>query len=269
MRITTRLDLFIGVAMAVDLSKCRRSEAAVEDKGSPEQFHICAKWLGKKHLTLEELPGNRLSFTADLVLRFQSYWKVVVSRWLSKPDLRLPFHHLSSQGFWEPLTNELKPSKHRSLTESVEMVPSFFAAMKDREFLRCARAVLISHYFPPFEQIALRTLTGIDDKHSETDAQLIREEAREYARHTARDARFRIQVVSAYLFTCARTGYRLTTLSGSSIVDAAHIHERSDCQNDDPQNGLALSKNAHWMFDEGLWSLTDDFKILVAPMAAS
>ena len=67
----------------------------------------------------------------------------------------------------------------------------------------------------------------------------IKEDALEYARSTARDARFRIQVVSGYLFTCALTGYSLTTVTCSSIVDAAHIQERH------PRNGLALCKNAH------------------------
>ncbi|TRZ97791.1 MAG: hypothetical protein D4R81_11895 [Nitrospiraceae bacterium] len=31
-----------------------------------------------------------------------------------------------------------------------------------------------------------------------------------------------------------------------------------------PQNGIALSKNAHWLFDQGLWSLTDDCRVIVA-----
>jgi predicted restriction endonuclease len=30
------------------------------------------------------------------------------------------------------------------------------------------------------------------------------------------------------------------------------------------QNGLALSKNAHWLFDAGLWTVSDDFRVLVA-----
>jgi putative restriction endonuclease len=212
---------------------------------------------------------NQLSMTPDLILRFQSFWRVVVSRWTTKPDLRMPFHHLSNQGFWKPLTKDLKPSSHRSLTEIVEIDPSFMAAMEDAAFLRRARTVLISEYFPPFEQVALQTLTGVEKKDAEADLKEIRDEAREFARSTARDARFRIQVVSSYLFTCALTGYSLTTAANSSIVDAAHIHERRDSQNDDPRNGLALSKNAHWMFDEGLWSLTDDLKIIVAEKAFS
>jgi len=215
----------------------------------------------------DKLPGNQLSLSADLALRFQSFWRVVVARWITKPELRMPFHHLSTQGFWKPLTKDHKLSNHRSLTETVEIDPSFLAAIEDASFRKRARAVLIGQYFPPLEQIALRTLTGIGGADDEAATKEVKAEAREYARSTARDARFRIQVVSSYLFTCGLTGYGLTTISSSSIVDAAHIHERRDSKNDDPRNGLALSKNAHWMFDEGLWSVTDDLKIIVAQKA--
>jgi putative restriction endonuclease len=79
-----------------------------------------------------------------------------------------------------------------------------------------------------------------------------------------RDARFRIEVVIvAYKHTCALTGYRMTTLEMESIVDAAHIHQFSDSRNNDLRNGLALSKNAHWQFDRGLWSITDDYRVIV------
>jgi putative restriction endonuclease len=29
-------------------------------------------------------------------------------------------------------------------------------------------------------------------------------------------------------------------------------------------NGIALFKNAHWLFDNGLWSIGDDYTVLVA-----
>ena len=79
-----------------------------------------------------------------------------------------------------------------------------------------------------------------------------------------REARFRIRVVGAYNFTCALSAYRLTTISAGSIVDAAHIHEFRDSRNNDPHNGIALSKNAHWTFDQGLWTIADDYRIIVA-----
>ena len=53
-------------------------------------------------------------------------------------------------------------------------------------------------------------------------------------------------------------------MNSGSIVDAAHIHEFADSRNNDPRNGIALSKNAHWLFDQGLWSLTDDFRVVIA-----
>jgi putative restriction endonuclease len=89
-------------------------------------------------------------------------------------------------------------------------------------------------------------------------------EARDKAELSGRDMRFRLDVVAAYNYTCALTGLRLTTITTGSIVDAAHIHQFSDSRNDDPRNGMALCKNAHWLFDAGLWTLDDDYRVLVA-----
>jgi putative restriction endonuclease len=47
-------------------------------------------------------------------------------------------------------------------------------------------------------------------------------------------------------------------------VDAAHIEPFAETQNDDIENGLALCKNAHWMFDEGLWSVGKDGRVVLA-----
>src|SRR5262249_39782243 len=84
------------------------------------------------------------------------------------------------------------------------------------------------------------------------------------AKKQGREVRFRLNVVAAYNYTCALTRYRLTTISSGSIVDAAHIHQFSDSRNNDPQNGLALCKNAHWLFDNGLWTLNEDYTVRVA-----
>jgi putative restriction endonuclease len=86
----------------------------------------------------------------------------------------------------------------------------------------------------------------------------------EEAIQQGREARFRLRAVAACNYTCALTGYRLNTITGATVVDAAHIHQFADSRNNDLRNGLALSKTAHWLFDQGLWSLTDDFRVLVA-----
>ena len=33
----------------------------------------------------------------------------------------------------------------------------------------------------------------------------------------------------------------------------------------DIHNGLALTRNVHWAFDRGLWSVDDQFRILIKP----
>ncbi len=93
---------------------------------------------------------------------------------------------------------------------------------------------------------------------------ILTRQANDAAIAEGRTARFRVDVVAAYCHTCAFTGYRITTITGHSIVDAAHIHQFAKSQNDDPQNRIALCKNAHWLFDCGLWTLDDDYRVLVA-----
>jgi putative restriction endonuclease len=97
-------------------------------------------------------------------------------------------------------------------------------------------------YFLPEEKVALYSMLKLKPSASE-----IREGETTYKTSvkTGRDARFRIEVVPlAYRHTCTLTGYRMTTLGMESIVDAAHIHEFRDSRNNDPRNGIALSKNA-------------------------
>lgn len=79
-----------------------------------------------------------------------------------------------------------------------------------------------------------------------------------------RDAKFRFAVVAAYGYTCALTGYRLVTITGKAIVDAARVHQFASSRSNDIQNGFALSKNAHWLFDNGLWSIDRQYRVMVA-----
>ena len=86
----------------------------------------------------------------------------------------------------------------------------------------------------------------------------------EEAQQSGREARFRLNIVSLYNYTCALTGCRLLTISSGSIIDAAHIHQFADSRNNDIRNGIALCKNAHWLFDNGLWTIADDYTVKVA-----
>ena len=210
------------------------------------------------------LPHEILPLTPELAYRFSTYAGIVASRRKQRPDIRYPFFHLKGNGVWSPLAENGHPAETRLQARYARMPADFVAFANDPASREQARRILIATYFPHSERLELYALTGLPVP---TDEQLAKDanyKPPEELGQQGREARFRIRVMAAYNYTCALTCYRLTTISGKSIVDAAHIHQFSDSRNNDPRNGIALSKNAHWLFDNGLWTLTDDYRVIVA-----
>jgi putative restriction endonuclease len=79
-----------------------------------------------------------------------------------------------------------------------------------------------------------------------------------------RDRIFRTNVLDAYDSRCALTGFKFINGGGRAEVEAAHIKPVEHGGPDRVANGLALCGTAHWMFDRGLISLSDDLDILVS-----
>lgn len=210
------------------------------------------------------LPRSMLPLSPELAFRFFVYWSAVARRRTQKPDVRLPFHYLQSDGLWTALSEDGKRSPHCRQTRFAEMTSDFVACTNDPSWRDKARRILVASYFRPSEQLALFELMGMPIPDSSEMAAELAAATRADAENQGREARFRLTIVPAYNYSCALTGYRLTTITASSIVDAAHIHQFSDSRNNDPTNGIALSKNAHWLFDQGLWSLTDEYRVIVA-----
>ncbi len=165
-----------------------------------------------------ELASRTTALTPGLRVRFNAYWPIVLNRWGTKPDPTMPFHYLSSQGFWHARTAKGLPSESVHSTRSIELHPDFFHLLQQPTFRELGRRVLVATWFPAAEQVALRASLGLDvDNATET------------------------------------------------LVDAAF----ADTRNNDPRNGLALTPDAHWSFDEGLWTIDDDLRVVVARDAFS
>lgn len=210
-----------------------------------------------------KLPGRVLTRTPELVLRFRELGTLVADRWSTRLDLRLPFYHLKTQGFWQAFTAEMSPAQASETCAVIELHPEFFALLADRDFRVKARLVLVSRYFTEPEQAALFEFFGLALGRATKTADQVLAQALAAGRRKGRSARFQVRVVDDYFHTCALTGYRCFTTDGASIVDAAHIEPWAETGNDDLTNGLALSKSAHWMFDAGLWTVDDDLRVVV------
>jgi len=60
------------------------------------------------------------------------------------------------------------------------------------------------------------------------------------------------------------TGLCIRNGGGRPEVDAAHIWSVEDGGPDVVNNGLALSKTVHWLFDRGLIGVRDDYSLVVS-----
>jgi putative restriction endonuclease len=79
-----------------------------------------------------------------------------------------------------------------------------------------------------------------------------------------RDRVFRSVVLRAYDERCAVTGLKLINGGGRAEVAAAHIRPVEHHGPDIVNNGVALSGTAHWMFDRGLITFSDDLDIIIS-----
>jgi putative restriction endonuclease len=210
------------------------------------------------------LPPHELELTPELAFRFATSWSVVAGRRKQRPDVRYPFYYLKSDGFWVTLDKDRQPTADLRAARFARLPAGFVAFASDPVCREKARQLLIAKYFPAAEQADMYALTGLAVSGEGEPAATASYQLPDESQKQGREARFRLRVVAAYHYTCALTGYRLTTISGRSIVDAAHIHQFADSRNNDVRNGLALCKNAHWLFDNGLWTLGDDYRVLVA-----
>jgi len=210
------------------------------------------------------LNSELIPLSAELTYQFLTYWRIVSHRRKSSPDVRMPFHHLAGDKLCHSLDAKLNPSPDRKLTRFIRLTGGTHDLFCDAGFRAEVRRILIVRYFQPGEQVTLAEILNIRESELGEKTIELATSDRDTAVRNGREVKFRLVVVSAYSFTCSLTRHRLTTITRGSMVDAAHIHQFADSRNNDPRNGIALSKNSHWMFDQGLWTINDDLTVKVA-----
>ncbi len=216
-----------------------------------------------------DVPDGWVKYDVRLVSCFRDYWELVRERQRNSPDIPMPFNALGGDRdqIWQCFTTDGQPSISKLTTRLCHLDPYLFACLQDGDFRREVRRSLVGIYFTPSEQVMLCARLGLPTPKTEAVA-ILRADAAAFKaqQKKGRDSRFKSDILSGYYFTCALTGYRLET-DTKAIVQAAHIHQHAKSGNDDSRNGLALTPDAHWMFDAGLWTVIpkgDDLLIHVA-----
>lgn len=236
---------------------------------------------------------NLIQYTEELDDAFNLYLSRVL------PEVRnttgiLPFYHLKNEkgGFWHlvPVPGKQQEldsirqiktlSKLNEYVVGVRLDDTLFDVLITSECREAMRRHLIQTYFAPpaydllllTSKIANETLEYSDKLQSQVAQQFkpkkIRELSLEYSPES-RSTAFRRIVVDAYAHYCAACGLQLITPEGRTAVEAAHIIPWSCSYNDDPRNGISLCKVHHWAFDEGLITVTHEYKIKISPIVKS
>ncbi|MFW6297601.1 MAG: HNH endonuclease [Desulfosalsimonas sp.] len=81
-----------------------------------------------------------------------------------------------------------------------------------------------------------------------------------------RDQAFASVILEQYAFQCAVTGVKYHAVNLTE-AQAAHIIAKGHQGSDDPRNGIALSRTAHWAFDVGMFTISDQYEVMVHPKA--
>jgi len=216
-----------------------------------------------------DLRDRWVAYNADLVTRFRDYWDLVVDRRKNRPEITMPFNALGGErdAIWERYDEHGNPSISKLTTRLCHLDPDLFTCLHDASFRLNARRIMIAAYFTPAEQVGFCERFRLSVPDTTEMAEFAKDrDAFKASQKKGRDNRFKAEVGPGYKYTCALTGYCLQTTTGY-MVQAAHIHQHAKSGNDDPRNGLALTPDAHWMFDAGLWSAVpkgDDFIVRVA-----
>ena len=166
-----------------------------------------------------------------------------------------------------PFSDGTGPIEHGLLNEHGRMsgrAQSAVRPVSPADFLRIVEAGLQQNedMLPRVESID-PTPGLLEDRatyYLETEQQRLRQ----LTSRVVRDKVFRRIVLRAYDERCSITGLKFINGGGRAEVDAAHIRPVKDNGPDIIHNGIALSGTAHWMFDRGLISLSDNLDILIS-----
>jgi putative restriction endonuclease len=227
-----------------------------------------------------QITRNQIPFNAELIATFLKLWSHLEP--VRKPDIGLPFYHLTSDGFWHYqmkvgfeslIAAKVKIRTASTIRETVEYAYlddelwSLLQNERDRSILT---HTLISGWFSDRSQdvqplLQVNAFAELEENLRSLGGKIYQpQELEDEQTVIVRDAAFRKIVVSTYNQRCAFCGLQILDPLGQNIVDGAHIKPFSQFYDDRIDNGLSLCKNHHWAFDRFWFSINDNYTIIVS-----
>lgn len=235
---------------------------------------------------------RRIFITPELTHTFSTLWNQLAGSAYSK-GFALPFYHLKSEkgGWWKLVPNPgfessvEMPGSMRSFgnlstavayAEIDRELAALFLEKKTREILQ---KTLFDTYFP--EKSPAQTWLSEDGYFDELRGEMMEESSTAYKARIQglktkldpetyqievfnRGTLFRREVVKLYDETCCVTGLRVSATFTITMVDACHIVPFAASFDNSLTNGIALCPNLHRAFDRGLFSVDENYRVMLS-----
>ncbi len=256
----------------------------------PENTHFRAPYKPLMLLAVSDLiaagtiTDNFIEYTELLLETFDRYWRIIFDHSKFANPIQ-PFFYLKSEGFWHL---QAQPGMQQALANTPDIATlgklnqlvigatldqPLFGLLQQPLAREQLRKSLIQTYFTPELQPALMAVTNMNTAIFNYTDSLVQQSQRVFREISPIDAPYQVEVrssafrqvvVPSYDYCCAICGIRIITPEGRSAAEAAHIIPWSQSYNDDPRNGISLCGLHHWIFDQGLLTITPAYQIQIS-----
>lgn len=220
------------------------------------------------------IQNNQIPVSDELIETFNNYWNLIASGSSYKGGLHYPFIYLQTEGFWcvtfKLGYNGIQPkttSKLKAVVENASLDRELFDLLQDPISRQELIDTLIAAWFSA-NQKKIEDILKINQDFQNSNpfglSTTINEPRFILKKFLVRNAFFRKAIVHIYDYRCAFCRLKVTRSLNQNIVDGAHIKPFSEFYDSQTDNGIAFCKNHHWAFDQGWFSIDDDYKIIVA-----
>jgi putative restriction endonuclease len=237
-----------------------------------------------------EIDRNWIGINEALLTRFYDLWHLLVNT-ANPPNFSLTFFHLGNErrGLWKlnAIPGKTIITTHKFSYKSIKLLKEtflgaqlskeFYSALKSRLNRDTLKHALLNTYFPDSsvrkretserysKKIEKQILFDTAENYAGDIIEHIHEESMESKEEELilRNYIFRKAVLDKYNNQCAITGLKIESPEEELLVDACHIVPFAQTSDDSILNGIALAPTLHRAFDNGLISISDNYKVLV------
>ncbi len=264
------------------------------DKSNPWPDEVTNQAPHKPFLLLSIIDGikegwidsNEIFLSQELVDNFFVYWKGIMGQ-ARTTRIALPFFYMKSEPFWALI---YKPDKNEyanapSLTglknrlQFARMNPELYLLIENDKTRSMVQNLIANHYFNSKTAEKVKKLSSLNYDAHKYSEELRKFTNKKFISHYSEEGKivestvnqqvrkqgFRKVIRENYNYTCSVCRTKVVTPVESCHVVGAHIIPWNESYNDDPRNGISLCPNHHWLFDEMMMTIRDDFSVKLSP----